>query len=68
MNKGAHQGPALTAAQKATIAKWDGGGGGDAGGTKAECQATCKANHAGSVAKWSAYNTCVTSTCGSSCL
>lgn len=91
--KGAHEGPALTAAQKAIITKWvnaeaappagggDGGGGGGGGGkgldggggdgggaNKSACQAACKTQHAAALDKWNAYNTCVSSTCGSSCL
>ena len=96
--KGAHQGPALTAAQKTTITKWvnaelagagtggGGGGGGTGGGTgggsgagtgdagtgtganKVACQTACKAKYPAAVEKWTAYNTCVSTTCGASCL
>lgn len=96
VNKGAHEGPALTATQKTTLTKWvtaeaagggtgtgtgggtgmgggtgtaDGGGAGTGtGGGKAACQTACKAKFPAAVDKWSAYNTCVSSTCGSSCL
>jgi hypothetical protein len=92
--KGAHEGPALTAAQKTIITKWvnaeaapppgggdgggggagtgggkgDGGGGDGGGGDKSACQAACKTKHPTALDKWNAYNTCVSSTCGSSCL
>jgi len=86
--KGAHEGPALTAAQKTTITKWvnaeaaggggggggtgDGGGGGGGGGTGTSgavaCQNVCKTKFPAAVVKWTAYNTCVSTTCGASCL
>jgi hypothetical protein len=107
--KGAHEGPALTTAQRTAINNWvaaeatppagggggggagngtgggngmgggggggagDGGGGGagtgtGTGGGKTACQAACEAKYPAAVTKWTAYNTCVTGTCGSSCL
>lgn len=51
----------------------DGGGAGTGtgagtGGGKGMCQAACEAKYPAAVTKWTAYNTCVTGTCGSSCL
>ena len=47
----------------------DGGGAGNGtGGGKVACQAACEAKYPAAVTKWTAYNTCVTGTCGSSCL
>lgn len=47
----------------------DGGGAGTGtGGGKTACQAACEAKYPAAVPKWTAYNTCVTGTCGSSCL
>lgn len=47
----------------------DGGGAGNGtGGGKAACQSACEAKYPAAVTKWTAYNACVTGTCGSSCL
>ena len=50
----------------------DGAGTGDGGGAgnpdKIACQNACKTKYPAAVDKWTAYNTCVTKTCATSCL
>lgn len=71
VTKGVHNGPALTADQRAAIDKWVAAeaapqAGADAG--SGSCKDTCKANHAASVEKWTAFNNCTVNTCKSSCV